>query len=167
MSAFRLVILAAIAAICALTSAASTVHHVRFAQPALILVWDDDAFLGQGERIDLTGIGAAERPDLMGSGDLIQSTETLGQSKTVTIASNTGFAIRSSIAVPNQAVSVRVLSVGENAQASGIEAVSETETLFQLSTRTAVRPGTPETQSITLEIEWTGTTAPNLYVTAL
>lgn len=167
MSAYRLVILAILAAICALNSAASTVHYVRFSQPALLMVWEDGTFLGQGEQVDLTGFGAIESPALMGSGDLLQSRDTVGQSKTIMIASNTGFAIRTSNAAADQAVSVQIIAIGENAQASESQTIGDTATVFELSDRTALRSGAPETQAITLEIEWTGPTTPNLYVTAL
>ena len=167
MSAYRLVILAIFAAICAHSSAASTVHHVRFAQPAMIMVWEDGALTGQGSQVDLMGLGAGERSALLGSGELIQSNETIGESKIISIASNTGFAIRAVDAMPSQTVSVRVLAMGENAQARDIAINGHAETIFKLADRTAARPGLPESQSITLEIEWTGPVAPNLYVTAL
>ena len=167
MSAYRLVILAILAAICALSSAASTVHHVRFAQPAMLMVWEDGVLIGQGQQIDLTGLGAVDRPSLLGSGELIQSNETIGQSKIISIASNAGFEIRTSNTMPDQGVSVSVRAIGENAQARANAIESDRESVFTLTERTAARPGAPESQSITLEIEWTGSVAPNLYVTAL
>ncbi len=165
MSAFKLVIFATLVALSALSSAANTVHHVRFAQPATVLVWQDDALVGQGRTVALLGAVDFAPTDLLGSGQLIGSFETTGHRQTVRIASNTGFEIRAADNSPLEGVSVRVTSVGENAQAPA--AGHPPQIVYRQNAKTALRPGSPLSQAITLEIEWRGDHAPHLLVSAL
>ncbi|MEL6860722.1 MAG: hypothetical protein AAGL11_02705 [Pseudomonadota bacterium] len=165
MSAVRLVIFATLFALSALSSAASTVHHVRFAQLATVLVWQDDALIGQGQTVSLTGASDLAPVEMLGSGQLIGTIEATGQSQTVRIASNTGFEIRAADGVELDGVSVRVISIGANAAASTDK--DAPQALYRQSSKTALRPGSPLSQSITLEIEWQGETAPRLLVAAL
>ena len=165
MRAARLIFFATLVAFSALWSAAGTVHHVRFAQPSTVLVWQDDALIGQGEIVPLLAASDFAPEDIFGSGQLVSSIEVTGHSQTVRIASNTGFEIRAVDGAPLEDVSVRVVGVGENAQAT--ESSGSSQTRFRQSAQTAFRPGSPQSQSITLEILWQGATAPRLLVTVL
>ena len=165
MSAFKLVIFATLVALSALSSAASTVHHVRFAQPATVLVWQDETLVGQGQTVALLGAVDFAPAEILGSGKLLGSFEATGHRQTVRIASNTGFEIRAADNSPLEGVSARVTSVGENAQA--LAAGHAPHTIYRQNAKTALRPGAPLSQSITLEIEWRGDQAPRLLVSAL
>ncbi|MEO1538639.1 MAG: hypothetical protein AAFR73_13015 [Pseudomonadota bacterium] len=167
MSALKLVKLAMLLALSALSCAASPVHHVRFAQPAMILVWQDEALIGQGDDIALTGISNRPQASLLGSGSLIGATDTLGRVQRIKIASNTRFEIHAAGRVAQDLVSVRLINVGENAKARISGSGFEPHILFRQSDKTAYRPGTPLSQALTLEIEWSGPAPPILHVTAL
>ena len=167
MSALKLVKLAMLTALAALSSAATPVHHVRFSQPSMILVWQDGALIGQGDEIALSGFGAVSPGDLLGSGTLMRAGEAAVRTQTVTIASNARFEIRAQIPLEPDRVTVRVIHVGENAQAQIHAAGLSPQTVFQQSAKTASRPGDPLSQALTLEIEWSGDAVPDLYVAAL
>lgn len=167
MSALKLVKLAMLLALSALSCAASPMHHVRFAQPALILVWQDGALIGQGDEIALTGISNHPQTKLIGSGTLIGAAETVGQTQRVMIASNTRFEIRAEGGSERDPVTVRLIGVGENAQARVSSSDFGPQILFQQSEKTAHRPGAAISQALTFEIEWSGPATPALYVTAL
>lgn len=81
------------------------------------------------------------------------------------MASNHGFSLKSRSANADQRLSVRVLSAARNAQARETIPAAP-DVLFQQATKTAMQRGTPESQAIELEITWTGTGSPDLYLIA-
>ena len=142
---------------------AGTVHHVRFAQPAQILVWEAGTLIARGDRIELSSLSRARSKDLLGAGTLVPAGETRNQSIIIEVASNTAFSLASDDADPAQGVVVEILGVRENAQ---LHPVQTSESLFRQSAKTAVRRGPPLSQAIELEISWSGEVPPNLILAA-
>ncbi|NQY96019.1 MAG: hypothetical protein HRT82_02570 [Henriciella sp.] len=139
---------------------AGTVHHVRFVQPAQILVWEDGELIARGDRIELgQTLGAQDQP-LIGAGELLPVQDAATGLRTISVASNTAFSLRSG---DTSDISVRVLSIRENGEASAVPAAG---TGFRQASKTAIRPGAPESQAIELEITWSGDTAPPLLIVA-
>ena len=145
-----------ILAVAASTAAmAGTVHHVRFAQPAQILVWEAGALIARGAEIDLTTNDQNTNAELLGAGTLLPVRERQSRSMIIAIASNTAFSLKSD----QTDVAVRVIGQGKNAQ---LQTDTSPGTLFRQSAKTAVRRGHPYSQAIELEISWSGDAPPNL-----
>lgn len=166
MSASRLAIVLLLCIAGALSSAANVVHPVRFAQPEFLIAWDGESLIGQGEMIQISGEAEAVDTDFPGSGTLTSSASDLEQSKTIRIASNTGFMLRALDNTDLENISVRAIEAGPNAAILS-SPPNESQTLFRQSRRTAQRPGDPESQAITLEISWRGEEAPILVASIL
>lgn len=161
MSGSRLIIVLLLCIAGALSSAANVTHHVRFAQPDMVMVWHADSLIGSGDTIRIAGVGLPDEAELPGSGVLISSASDARTSKTIRVASNTGFFLRSVESLPAGSVAIRVIEAGPNAQIQS-RPPADSRILFQQSTRTAKRPGTPLSQAITLEISWRGNAEPGL-----
>ncbi len=152
-------------ALVAMTNAAAnagTVHHVRFVQPAQILVWEHGELIAHGAHIQLNE-GVSAPANLLGAGTLVAANTDATNQKIISVASNTAFSVKSSDARAGDAVSVRVLGVRANAQA---RAEREAGSLFRQAAKTAAHPGIPTSQAIELEISWIGDTRPNLFIVA-
>lgn len=166
MSASRLAIVLLLCIAGALSSAANVIHTVRFAQPELLIVWDQGTLIGHGESIQITGEAEAVDTDFPGSGILTSATSDTEQSKTIRIASNAGFVLRAPNVTSVKHVSVRAVEAGPNAAILS-SPPADSQTLFRQSGRTAHRPGSPKSQAITLEISWRGDEAPILVASIL
>lgn len=142
---------------------AGTVHHVRFAQPAQILVWQAGTLIARGDRIELSSFSNATSTEFLGAGTLLPADEQRDRSMIIAIASNTAFSLKADNGDAVQDVVVEILGVRENAQ---IHRAQTPESLFRQNAKTAVRRGAPLSQSIELEISWSGDVPPNLILAA-
>ena len=147
---------------------ADTVHQIRFATPAKVLVWQNGSLTGEGQTVNLFSRPAATP---LGSG-VLQSievtTEPLAtQRAVVKIASNSGFAIKATDPPAAASMDVRLIGYGPNAQFRPDALSLATGIVFAQSERTARHRGAPETQSIELELTWKGSTPPALAVIAV
>ena len=156
-------ILYALAAAASAAAMADTVHHVRFAQPAQILVWEAGTLIARGDQINLTARAANLNTKLIGAGILQPVDDRPNGSMTIAIASNTAFSLKTRDPAAADDVVVRVLGAGENAQ---IRSQAAPNGLFRQSAKTAIRRGHPSSQAIELEISWSGAAAPTLTLTA-
>ena len=167
MQVWRGIFLAMLCAITTLCAFAGTVHDVRFQQTARVLVWQNGALIGDGQHIALFETGSVET---IGSGNLVPvgfDTPIAGQSARFEIASNAAFVLESANPAAAQSVRVRIVSVGDNAQARPLSNMEGSNVVFRQDEKTAVRRGQPESQALTLEITWTGPVQPELTVRAL
>lgn len=160
MRAVKQGLLWALAAGTSAAAMAGTVHKVRFAQPAQILVWEHGELIAQGARIQLSQSQEARSQRLMGAGTLLPAASDAQRTRTLAVASNTAFSLRSG---DTSDVTVRVLSARENAEA---RAAPARESVFRQGVKTAMRPGAPASQAIELEITWSGTGPPDLFIIA-
>ncbi len=163
MRAVKSGIVSALAVAASADAMAGTVHHVRFAQPAQILVWEAGTLIARGDRIELTAHELKQGSDLIGAGTLMPVADRSNSSMIIEIASNTAFSLNSDDPSATDTVAVRVLGVGENAQ---IQLETKPQTLFRQGAKTAIRRGDPASQAIELEISWSGETAPTLTLAA-
>jgi len=161
MRAVKQGLLWALAATTSAAAMAGTVHKVRFAQPAHVMVWEQGELIAQGPRVQLSG-HADDQPAFAGGGIVLSLSDPSLQRKTVAVASNAPFTIRSSDAPDAGRYTVRVLNVRENAS---LEQHQDAGALFRQARKTAIRPGHPSSQAVELEISWTGEAAPNLLIT--
>lgn len=145
---------------------AGTVHHVRFAQPAQILVWEDGALVARGAQIQLSSDAAVISNELAGAGILIPAAVPNQSRRVISVASNSAFALRSRSDEAANRLSVRALGTGPNAALHDSTAAVEPGVLFQQGSKTAIRPGLPESQAIELEITWSGPGTPDLFLIA-
>jgi len=120
--------------------------------------------IARGDQVQLSGLSHAVTERLPGAGTLDPLTDELGARKVISIASNSGFSLRSNDGA--EQFSVRVLSAGENAQAQGFSERTDPRVIYQQTSKTAIRPGAPESQSIELEISWSGAGTPDLFLIA-
>lgn len=142
---------------------ASTVHKVRFAQPAQILVWEDGDLIARGGEVLLAGAGTPTMDQIPGDGRLVPIEHGWQGQRVISVASNTAFSVKTHALGPTDEISVRLLGAQENAQVRGGETA---DALFRQSAKTAIRPGAPASQAIELEISWTGDHAPDVYLIA-
>lgn len=149
---------------------ADTVHQIRFATPAKVLVWQNGALTGEGQTVTLFSRPASLLRTPLGSGVLqsVAATEPLATQRTIVkIASNSGFAIKAADPTAAANMDVRLLGSGPNAQFRPGKLSRATGIVFAQSERTARHRGTPETQSIELELTWKGSIPPALTVLAV
>lgn len=164
MQVWRGIFLAMLCAMTTLCAFAGTVHDVRFQQTARVLVWQDGALIGEGQHINLFETGSVET---IGSGNLLPvslDTPLTGQSARFEIASNSAFVLESENPLVAQSVRVRIVGVGDNAQARPMPTLAGSNVVFLQNAKTAMRRGQPESQALTLEISWTGPAPPDLSV---
>lgn len=146
---------------------ADTVHQIRFATPAKVLVWQNGTLTGEGQTVNLFSGPAMPAP---GSGVLqsIAAPEPgTTQRAIVKIASNSGFAIKTTDPTAAGQMDVRLLGHGPNAQFRPGATSLAPGIVFAQSERTARHRGAPESQSIELELTWQGATPPALTVLAV
>jgi hypothetical protein len=167
MQIWRGIFLAWVIAMTSLSAFAGTVHEVRFKQSHRILVWQNGALLGDGQRIPLIETQAVET---LGSGQLspigLSNTQER-QTARFEIASNTAFALETSDPSAAAAVRVRVIKAGANAQVRPIPTNAQSNAVFVQGEKTAIQRGTPESQTLTLEVSWSSEQVPELWVRAL
>lgn len=150
------------------TAAAGTVQNVRFAQTGKVLVWIDGEMIGQGAEVSLSNGNAVAKP-FFGNGTLEPSQASSGEARhrlIVKIASNTGFTLETNTPRDQGEISVRVIEQGQNAQVLTRYPASGSLNIFEQSDRTARRPGTAETQALTLEVISTGRALDDLTIKA-
>jgi len=148
-------------------ASANTIHQLRFTQPATVIVWQDGVLIGQGDRVALPEYAPNRCADVLGSGVLVPiSGGSVGSEQRMRfrIASNSGFSIRAAEA---HAISISVISEGENATTDRRMPGETAGVIFQQSKKTAARPGPPESQALTLEATWTAGPRPSLEIVAL
>lgn len=148
---------------------ADTIHHVRFAQPAQILVWQDGALLGQGQTVNVLGPSIFTTGDLLGSGQ-VQPVLSGGSDQPslmrLTIASNAAFVVETRDPLVAAQVQARIVQVGANAKAVTRVLDSASAIVFAQAEKTAFRPGAPKTQAIEIELSWTGAAPSDLRIIA-
>lgn len=167
---FRLGLLSAAIATPSGVALADTVHQIRFATPAKVLVWQNGALTGEGQIVNLFSRPMSPLQTPLGSGVLqsVAATEPLDtQRAVVKIASNSGFAIKATDPTAAASMDVRLIGYGPNAQFRPGALSLATGIVFAQSEKTARHRGTPETQSIELELTWKGSTPPALAVLAV
>ena len=138
-----------------LTAESSTVQRVKFAQGATVLVWQAGSLVGMGHEVLVgdTPLGT----DFMGAGLLAPIAEVdglSGKSLRLQIASNVPTQIKVAGADQTRAFQLALAAIGENADA-GIEIVKRDASTFELVRKTADRPGSPMSQSVEVELNWT------------
>lgn len=148
-------------------ASASNVQEVRFVQNEKVLVWQDGELAGQGSEVVLLNENLVADQAWIGAGQLepvLVSTNTFSGSVTLQIASNTGFVLET--LNPGEAAQILVQPIGENenAQLRSSPVASGSRILFQQTEKTAVRAGTAQSQTISLQVSWTGSTPPALQV---
>ncbi len=146
---------------------AGTVHQVRFAQTGHIMVWQDDALVGQGPQVSLSATRAAPAPSLMGSGHLQPvpaSFVTGAESTMLEVASNAGFVILLADSSHTDDVEILPLGTGANATLQARPVGGSGLVLFEQTSKTAIRKGEPRSQAIQLEVRWSGSVAPELII---
>ncbi|MFN3213220.1 MAG: hypothetical protein ACE37M_08950 [Henriciella sp.] len=146
-------------------AAAGTVHEVRFSQSAQVLVWADGIKVGQGPAVAL-GAGPQQATSMIGAGTL-DPIQDLSDRMILEIASNTGFVIEAPHADGSDAISVRVINQGANAQVRQGQIHAGSSRLFEQVGRTAIRPGAPRTQTLTLELTSDENTLDHLIIRAV
>ncbi|GAB5456063.1 MAG: hypothetical protein Hens2KO_22920 [Henriciella sp.] len=150
------------------TAAAGTVQNVRFAQTGKVLVWMDGEMIGQGAKVSLNNGNAVAKP-FFGNGTLEPSQASSADVRhrlIVKIASNTGFTLETDTPREQGEISVRVVEQGQNAQVLTRHPARGSLSIFEQSDRTARRPGTAETQALTLEVISTGRALDDLTIKA-
>lgn len=153
------------------SAAAGTVHKVRFAQSAKVLVWQDGTWIGQGHAIDLSRTAADLPAMYLGSGrlDPVETSTKDKGSITLEIASNSGFVITAASSTPGTQITARLIGISPNASSSA-RSMTETflhsgeQTIFTQSQKTATRPGDVSTQTIRIELRWSSSTQPDFAV---
>jgi hypothetical protein len=149
---------------------ASQVHKLRFAQPEQVLVWQSGELVGQGAFVSLQNPDGTDDRDWLGSGNLlpiIDDTTGSAQSVKLDIASNAGFAIKLANAELTEDVQVRIVGVGVNAKRAENTTSPSRHEIYRQTQKTAQRPGSPRTQSLSFELTWSGEIQPNIEVIAL
>lgn len=156
--------------LCSLAASASTVHKLRFSHPAKVLVWQSGEMLGQGAEVSVFADRSTAPPEWLGSGTLLVAThETSSEPQTMTlsIASNSGFVIKLDDPLRAPDITVRIVGVGMNAGAAEANADLSAGVMYRQHTKTAQKPGRPETQALLFEVTWSGETPPRFDVIAL
>lgn len=133
----------------------------------MIMIWEDGKLTRKGDDVPLFGAPAAQSDTLMGSGQLLASEPVDHRLVTVAVASNAPFEVHTKETFVREDIRIRVLGAAANAQINGAFEADAPNVLFQQLAKTAFRPGLPSSQAITLEISWTGDTAPALYAKSL
>lgn len=158
--------------VCALglawSAAADTVHKVRFAQDARVLVWQNETLIGDGAEIVLLQPLSDAPIDIPGDGQLDPIDRgSWPNAVTFEIASNAGFVIETSDTGMAASISVRVIDQAANAQLASQPTISGDTIIFHQAAKTAIRPGSPLSQSLTIQVSWTQRAPSSLSVRAL
>ncbi|MEM1086794.1 MAG: hypothetical protein AAGH90_03630 [Pseudomonadota bacterium] len=167
---FRLVCLLCFAFAGLAPAGASVTHKVKFGQGPLVLVWQDAELVGRGEAVTLDREAAPAPRDTWLGGGLLEpisytSDTDLVRIDTLTFASNAPVTLRFDSQPLNGTLEARLIDVGIAAQYDGPSRIErdytfgDSTTVLNLPTRTALKPGSPANQSITLEIVRTGEAA--------
>ena len=167
---YKMALISAALAMSTWVALADTVHQIRFANPARVLVWQDGAPAGQGANVEVLPARAPFSMTPFGSGTLIRVASMPSPQDgrtTLRIASNCGFVIQTSDSDSAAQVRTRFLKRGPNAQFQPSERPSDATVVFLQTEKTAIRRGTPESQSIELEVTWQGAIPPTLHVLAI
>lgn len=168
---FQALILGFSSLLMAASTAADVVDTVRFAQAPVLMVWSDGETPQIGSEVSL---GSTLRPaatqTFPGAGQL-DPIQAIGQAsprqQSFRIASNTGFRIRAAALSPMETsfspITVSIRFPGENADRSIVRSVTSAMTLSDLiepqvlqsiPLKTAGKAGTPESQSVEIQIDW-------------
>jgi len=125
--------------------------------------------MGEGPEVSVREGETVAMRSFAGSGVLVSSTTERAsqqQRMRLNIASNSGFTIETDNPDVAAHTFVRVVSRGLNAQNAAHDTSPASGFVFQQIQRTAVRPGTPLSQALELEITWTGSVRPALKIRA-
>ena len=146
---------------------ADIVHTIKFSSAPVVHVWADGIAAGAGQSVNL-GVDAVpqELPFYTGTLEPIPASASFGMDPLhLSVASNAGFVIEAELVgsgLPSGVITVSLVDIGENASADGAPVMQVQTTasdlmtssaIFAISKRTAVKPGSVETQTITLRIE--------------
>ncbi len=147
------------------------IHTVRFVQDPVLVVWSEDGSTQSGSRIDLAGAPAsAPQINLPGAGTLdpvATNHAMVSKVQRFRVASNSGFQIKiSAQGLPEMSaepISVALYAPGKNADASlagstltrvSLADLSTERVIFTAPTKTALQSGSPDSQSIEIEIDF-------------
>ncbi len=155
---------------------ASAVDTVRFVQPAKTVVWDESGDMKSGSEVLLGDASHIVPADYVMTGTLLPvaaSASLERHEKTIRLASNAAVTLFATSDSAMRDVDVRIISTGPNATVSGgapaqaalIPARTKTP-IFKLNEKTAARPGTISSQTVTLNLSWTGEATPQFLIAA-
>lgn len=172
---FLLVCIAIIGGIC-LPASANTVQKVRFTQAGIVMVWDEAGNMQRGAEVQL-GAQIPVSPAAYIGADLLEPIEATyagDNQMIIKVASNAPIRLLASASAPLSDIRVDVVSIGQNAGLSGQMSTvttgvlpGESQEVFRTSGKTARTRGHAESQSITLQISWSGEAAPAINIAAL
>lgn len=151
-------------------ASAEAVHKIHFVQSPKVLVWMNDTLVGEGARLPLLETDLQAESPGIGSGVLVPigfNPPHATRRATFRIASNSSFRIETSPLETRDDIVVRVLGQGANAQKLSAGEHLPAGIVFEQLDKTAVRRGTPESQSLEFEVVWTASQPPNLWVHAV
>lgn len=151
---------------------ASAVDTIRFSQDAVVIVWDDTGAAKAGAQVNI-GSGLAPVPDdTVITGTLLPISNSMSGSKTtrnIVLASNAPVSLDVVSDRPLNDLQVRLVAVGANAAGPSAELTriahvpaNKPVAIYRIAQKTAVKRGTPLSQSVALEVTWRG--APNARV---
>ncbi len=166
---FRGVLLMLLAGMFSSFATASTTHEIRFVQTENILVWHNGSLIGQGAEVAVLETEAAPVRSAIGSGILVSVASQRNEIQPgirLSIASNSAFTIETDTPDMANRVTVRLVGQGPNAKAAIRPAAPASRVIFQQMQKTAHQRGAPESQSLDLEITWTGSVRPALLIRA-
>jgi hypothetical protein len=155
---------------------ADTVQRVRFAQSAVVIVWDEQDRVHKGQSVT---IGQSDTPapaDYLITGELLPvaaSDAISGNTMTLRLASNAPITLQATSLRPVSNLQIQVTDRGANATARLGTLLTDKvigglpTDIYSLSSKTAARRGTALSQSIELEISWRGSPEAGLNITAL
>ncbi len=153
-----------------LQAMADTVHRLRFAQPETLMVWQADRQIGQGAHVIVSPNKGSAPAEFMGSGQLLplsMDEHAAEQKIKLSIASNTGFAIKIDDPVVADSARAQLVGMGANAAPNVAMPNPPAGIVFVQSEKTAQRPGSAESQALEIELAWNSDLPPAIEIIAL
>lgn len=154
---------------------AEIIHHLKFTQGPIVMVWHDGRLIQSGQVIELHAPQPAPEAQPL-AGTLLAASGVFPETGSATsitfkVASNAAFEIWARSHDPVQggggALKLSMGTVGPNARHIQADrnilatlpasALSRPVRVFVLPQRTALRPGAPETQAIEMTLDWSET----------
>jgi hypothetical protein len=155
---------------------ADTVQRVRFAQSAVVIVWDEQDRVHKGQSVTIGQSGIPAPADYLITGELLPvatSDAISGNTMTLRLASNAPITLQATSLRPVSNLQIQVTDRGANATTRLGTLLSDKvmsglpTDIYSLSSKTAARRGSALSQSIELEISWLGSPEAGLNITAL
>ncbi|MEQ3745868.1 MAG: hypothetical protein ABNH53_06475 [Henriciella sp.] len=155
---------------------ADTVQRVRFAQSAVVMVWDKQDRVHKGQSVTIGQSDIPAPADFLITGELLPvaaSDAIFGNTMTLRLASNSPLILQATSLRPVSNLQIRVTDRGGNAATQPGTLLTDKvmgglpTDIYSLSSKTATRHGSALSQSIELEISWLGSPEAGLNITAL